>query len=197
MNYILIHEFSLFYLILIIFTIFSTFFTKKILTAIYKNNLYAGCFHQKERRLIVEKWRKICELGKLETTAIPSNDILSPIMPIMKHWIGKFEYYSQNYLSIRMSNKWPLIYDPHGLAFEALKAQNDNLVVIDMNDDRLVEYLKLSINKGQEVLIHSFDVEKVPIGLIDVFHRRMTERIHAFVGLMGIPIMRKDLRYSQ
>ena len=82
------------------------------------------------------------------------------------------------------------------LAFEALKAQNDNLVVIDMNDDRLVEYLKLSINKGQEVLIHSFDVEKVPIGLIDVFHRRMTERIHAFVGLMGIPIMRKDLRYT-
>ena len=28
----------------------------------------------------------------------------------------------------------------------------------------------------------------------DVFERRLTERIHAFVGLMGIPIMRKDFR---
>ena len=31
---------------------------------------------------------------------------------------------------------------------------------------------------------------------IDVFHRKMHERIHAFVGLMGIPIMRKDLRVT-
>ena len=27
-----------------------------------------------------------------------------------------------------------------------------------------------------------------------MFERRLTERIHAFVGLMGIPIMRKDFR---
>ena len=133
-------------------------------------------------------------MSKIETTIIPANEFLSPIMPVMKHWIGKFEFYAQNYLSIRMSNKWPLIYDPHGLALEALKAQNDNLVIVDMNDDRIVEVLKLAVNKGQEVLIHSFNVEKIPHGLIDVFHRKMTERIHAFVGLMGIPIMRKDLR---
>ena len=28
----------------------------------------------------------------------------------------------------------------------------------------------------------------------DVFERQMTERVHAFVGLMGIPIMRRDYR---
>jgi hypothetical protein len=27
-----------------------------------------------------------------------------------------------------------------------------------------------------------------------VFERQMTERVHAFVGLMGIPIMRRDYR---
>ena len=155
---------------------------------------YGGCYHQNERRLIIEKWRQICEMSKIETTIIPANEFLSPIMPVMKHWIGKFEFYAQNYLSIRMSNKWPLIFDPHGLALEALKVQNDNLVVIDMNDDRLVEVLKLAVNKGQEVLIHSFNVEKIPYSLTDIFHRKMQERIHAFVGLMGIPIMRKDLR---
>ena len=159
------------------------------------NVAYAGCFHQNERRLIVEKWRKICELGKLETTSIPANEFLSPIMSVMKHWIGKFEFYSQNYLSIRMSNKWPLIYDPHGLAFEALRAQSDNLLMVEMNDERLVDILKQAVIKGQEVLIQSFDADKVPHGLRDVFHRKMTERIHSFIGLMGIPYIRKDARY--
>ena len=84
---------------------------------------YSGDMRQNERRLMIEKWRNICDRSKLETTVVPANDFLSPIMTPLKHWIGKFEFYCQNYLSMRMSNKWPLLEDPHGLALEALKAR--------------------------------------------------------------------------
>jgi hypothetical protein len=155
---------------------------------------YSGCLRQIERRLIIEKWRKTCDRSKLETTVIPANEFLSLIVPPLKHWIGKFEFYCQNYLSIRVSKKWPLLHDPHGLAMEAIKAQNENIVVLGMQEERLVETLRQAITKGHEVLVHSFDPNKIPLGLQHVFHRKMTERIHAFVGLMGIPIMRKDHR---
>ncbi len=155
---------------------------------------YSGAMRPNERRLVVEKWRKICDSCKLETTVVPANDFLAPIMTPLKHWIGKFEYYCQNYLSLRMSNKWPLLQDPHGLALEALKAQNDNLTVVGMNEDRLPDILRQAISKGHEVLVLNYDPDKVRPGLQAVFHRHMTERIHAFVGLMGIPIMRRDNR---
>ena len=80
---------------------------------------YSGDMRQNERRLMIEKWRNICDRSKLETTVVPANDFLAPIMTPLKHWIGKFEFYCQNYLSMRMSNKWPLLEDPHGLALEA------------------------------------------------------------------------------
>ena len=81
---------------------------------------------------------------------------------------------------------WPL-------ALETLQTQNDAIVVIDMQDDRLIEVLKQAVSKGQEVLVLNFSLEYPEI-LREVFERRMTERIHAFVGLMGIPILRKDFR---
>ena len=80
-------------------------------------------------------------------------------------------------------------------AIEALQLQNDALVTIDMQDDRLVEVLKQAITKGQEVLVLNFTLD-FPEMFRAVFERRMLERIHAFVGLMGIPIMRKDFRVS-
>ena len=121
---------------------------------------YAGGMRQNERRLSVEKWRKICERSKLDTTVVPANDFLAPIMTPLKHRIGKFEFYCQNYLSMRMSNKWPLLQDPHGLALEALKGQNDNLVVVDMKEDRLVDVLRQGISKGNEILVLNYDPQK-------------------------------------
>ena len=64
-----------------------------------------------------------------------------------------------------------------------------------MQDDRLLEVLKQAVTKGQEVLVLNFTLD-FPETLRAVFERRMLERIHAFVGLMGIPIMRKDFRVS-
>ena len=71
--------------------------------------------------------------------------------------------------------------------------QNDALVTIDMQDERLIDVLKQAVTKGQEVLVTNFTLD-FPEMLKAVFERRMLERIHAFVGLMGIPIMRKDFR---
>ena len=132
---------------------------------------YSGCLHQNERRLYIEKWRATCNMSKLETSVIPANDFLAPIMTPLKHWTGKFEFYCQNYLSMRISNKWPVIHDPHGLAFEAMKAQNENLVVIGLNDERIVDVLRQAISKGHEVLVHGFEYKKVAPGLMNVFHR--------------------------
>ena len=73
--------------------------------------------------------------------------------------------------------------------------QNDALVTIDMQDDRLIDVIKQAVTKGQEVLVLNFTLN-FPEVLREVFERRMTERIHAFVGLMGIPIMRRDFRVS-
>jgi uncharacterized protein (UPF0297 family) len=94
-----------------------------------------------------------------------------------------------------MSHKWPVLLDPHNLAIEALQLQNDALVTVDMQDDRLLEVLKQAVTKGQEVLVLNFSLD-FPEMLREVFERRMIERIHAFVGLMGIPILRKDFRVS-
>ena len=157
---------------------------------------YSASFRQDERRLMVEKWRKICDRIKLDTNVVPANDFLSPIVSPIKHWIGKFEYYCQNYLSTRLSNKWPLLRDPHGLALEALKTQNENLIIVGFKEERLVDILRQAISKGHEVLVLNYDPTQIRLGLKDVFHRRMTERIHAFVGLMGIPIMRRDHRIT-
>ena len=68
---------------------------------------------------------------------------------------------------------------------KALKAQNENLVVVGMNEERLADALRQAISKGHEVLVLNYDPKRLRPGLKSVFHRRMTERIHAFVGLMG------------
>ena len=68
---------------------------------------------------------------------------------------------------------------------KALKAQNENLVVVGMNEERLADTLRQAISKGHEVLVLNYDPKRLRPGLKSVFHRRMTERIHAFVGLMG------------
>ena len=71
------------------------------------------------------------------------------------------------------------------ICMKALKAQNENLVVVGMNEERLADALRQAISKGHEVLVLNYDPKRLRPGLKSVFHRRMTERIHAFVGLMG------------
>ena len=155
---------------------------------------YGGCLRQDERRMAVEKWRKICDSFKIQTSFVSAVEFTQTngVTPL-KNWLGKFEFYNQNYLSLRMSNKWPVMLDPHSLGLETLRNQNEHMICCDMHDDKILDILKQAIAKGQEVLIINFSTD-YPENLRDVFEKRMQERIHAFVGLMGIPIMRKDLR---
>ena len=39
----------------------------------------------------------------------------------------------------RLSNKWPIMLDPHSLGLEALQAQNDHMVTCDMHDEKLMD----------------------------------------------------------
>ena len=41
----------------------------------------------------------------------------------LKSWLGKFEFYNQNFLSLRLSNKWPILLDPHMLGIEAIQVR--------------------------------------------------------------------------
>ena len=155
---------------------------------------YGGCMRQDERKMAVEKWRKICDSFKIQTRAISASEFVQTngITPL-KNWLGKFEFYNQNYMSLRLSNKWPLLLDPHSLGLEALQSQNEHIITCDMHDDKIFDVVKQAVAKGQEVLILNFSSD-YPFALKNVFERRLTERVHAFVGLMGIPIMRKDFR---
>ena len=157
---------------------------------------YGGCLRQDERRMAFEKWRQICDSFKILTSFVSAVEFTQTngVTPL-KNWLGKFEFYNQNYLSLRMSNKWPVLLDPHSLGLDTLRNQNEHMVCCDMHDDKIVDTLKQAITKGQEVLIVNFSAS-YPENLKDVFEKRMQERIHAFVGLMGIPIMRKDLRVT-
>ena len=65
--------------------------------------------------MAVEKWRKICDNFKIQTTVVPATEFLQQNYSPLKSWLGKFEFYSQNYLSLRMSHKWPVLLDPHNL----------------------------------------------------------------------------------
>jgi hypothetical protein len=76
---------------------------------------YAGCLRQDERRMAVEKWRNICHNFKIQTTVVPATEFMQQNYNPLKSWLGKFEFYSQNYLSLRMSHKWPVLLDPHNL----------------------------------------------------------------------------------
>ncbi len=54
---------------------------------------------------------------------------------------------------------------------------------------------RYAVSKGSEVLVSNFQLPAPP-ELRELFERRMRERVHAFVGLLGAPVMRRDLRVS-
>ncbi len=88
-----------------------------------------------------------------------------------------------------------MLLDPHELGLDYLREQNPQLQVVDFRDDGLAETMKYAVSKGSEVVVTNFQLPAPP-ELRDLFERRMRERIHAFVGLLGMPVMRKDMRVT-
>lgn len=143
---------------------------------------------------------------------------MKPFSRSLSSWLCKYPCYKQNYLSILSSNKWSILCDPDDLAIQLLAAQNPGLLVVDLHDEKLIPILKQAVVKGTEVVVKNFEpgydtrlkvseridqnikmreLEKLlqnQFRFQDLFERRLTEHIHAFVGLVGIPVMRKDMR---
>ena len=61
----------------------------------------------------------------IQTSVVSSVEFVSNngITPL-KSWLGKFEFYNQNFMSLRLSNKWPILLDPHSLGIEAIQVES-------------------------------------------------------------------------
>ena len=110
-------------------------------------------------------------------------------------WLSRYPVYNENYMSLLSSNKWTLLQDPNDLSIAYLQAQNPSLVTVDFGEKNLVEILRYAATKGQEVLVTNF-YPPCPPALADIFERKLNERVHAFVGLIGVPYLRKDNRVT-
>jgi hypothetical protein len=153
-----------------------------------------GCRHKEERRLeLAQRWREIVEGFAIRTSSEVS--LLQEFFSdhYLVSWLSAFQFYNFNYLSVLTTNKWSILQDPNDLSVTYFQDQNPQLVSIDFHDKDLVENLKYAVVKGSEVLVTNFHLPYPP-ELADLFERNMSERVHAFIGLIGVPYIRKDNR---
>ncbi|TRY76768.1 hypothetical protein TCAL_05334 [Tigriopus californicus] len=150
------------------------------------------CEYPCQRESLKQLWKSVCDLSGFPTKDAVSTKEFLKIKPL-KSWFLNVDYYRQNYLSILHSNKWSLMIDPHGIGIQCLKDQNPSLLVLDFHSKTMIEQLRFAVAKGSEVILtnfeHPFDPE-----VKNLFEKRLSEKVHAFVGLVGIPVIRKDMR---
>ena len=160
------------------------------MTAVY------SCRHSEDKRThLARQWR-----GVVERFAITTSPKVSMLEEFFKDqhlasWLSRYPVYNENYMSLLSSNKWTLMQDPNGLSIAYLQSQNSSLVTIDFSEKNLVETLRHAVTKGQEVLVTNFHLPYPPT-LADIFERKLKERVHAFVGLIGVPYLRKENRVA-
>lgn len=146
----------------------------------------------RQRESLKQLWKSVCD-----PCGFPTKDAVSTAQFLrskhLKSWFLNVDYYRENYLSILHSNKWSLMIDPHGIGIQCLKDQNPTLLILDFHSKTMVEQLRFAVAKGSEVVLtnfeHPFDPE-----VRNLFEKRLSEKVHAFVGLVGIPVIRKDMR---
>ncbi len=108
-------------------------------------------------------------------------------------WLADHETFLENYLAIMSTSKWTIVVDPHGLALTHFQSRNPALLAISMQDPDMAAKLERAVSVGTEVAVVGFAFP-YPAGLRHLFERRFQERGRAYVGVIGLPIMRRDLR---
>ena len=160
------------------------------MTAVY------GCRHGEDKRaLLARQWRGIVE--RFAITTSPKVSMLEEFFRDQRlaSWLSRYPVYNENYMSLLSSNKWTILQDPNDLSIAYLQSQNPSMVTIDFSDKNLVETLRHVVTKGQEVLVTNFHLPYPP-ALADIFERKLKESVHAFVGLIGVPYLRKENRVT-
>ena len=156
-----------------------------------------GCRHAAEakRTHLTQQWRGVVERFAITTSpkVLMLEEFFRDQPPAS--WLSRYPVYNENYMSMLSSNKWTLLQDPNDLSIAYLQSQNPSLVTADFGEKNLVETLRYAATKGQEVLVINF-YPPCPPALADLFERKLNERVQAFVGLIGVPYLRKDNRVT-
>ena len=106
-----------------------------------------------------------------------------------------FPFYQENCLIVQKSKKWILFEDPDNLArlwIHQAEGTN-NYVQVDLHQANLVQKLKLALNKGTIFLIDNFNKDYPP-EIDKLIQYEIYERLRVFVGLIGIPEKKKELK---
>ena len=158
---------------------------------------YGGQFEFKEREHAIMAWKEICMRYRIPVSNLSILDIFEPILNIQylrADTLPAFDFYQENCLIVQKSKKWILFEDPDNLAKTWIhQAELSNIVEVDMHDPQLIKRLKLSLNKGHIFLIDNFSKEYPP-EIEKLIEYEIYEKLRVFVGLIGIPEKKKELK---
>ena len=106
-----------------------------------------------------------------------------------------FDYYQENCLIVQKSKKWILFEDPDNLADTWIHQaeRGSTIITVDLYDPSLVRKCKLALNKGHIFFIDNFNKD-FPSELEKLIEYEIYERLRVFVGLIGIPEKKKELK---
>ena len=159
---------------------------------------YGGQFEFKERENAVSSWREICEKYRIPISDLSILKIFEPILNstyLRADTLPAFPFYQENCLIVQKSKKWILFEDPDNLArlwIHQAEGTN-NYVQVDLHQANLVQKLKLALNKGTIFLIDNFNKDYPP-EIDKLIQYEIYERLRVFVGLIGIPEKKKELK---
>ena len=159
---------------------------------------YGGQFGFKERENAINAWKDICEKHRIPVSKLSILDIFEPILNssyLRADTLPPFAYYQENCLIVQKSKKWILFEDPDNLAKPWIHQAEKNSTIIEMDlyDPSLVRKLKVALNKGFIFLIDNF-TKDYPKEIDKLIQYEIYERLRVFVGLIGIPEKKKELK---
>jgi dynein heavy chain len=159
---------------------------------------YGGQFGFKERANAVTAWKEVCEKHRVPVSKLSVLEIFEPILIssyLRADTLPPFEYYQENCLIVQKSKKWILFEDPDNLAKPWIHQaeKSSTIIEIDLYDPSLVRKLKVALNKGFIFLIDNF-TKDYPKEIDKLIQYEIYERLRVFVGLIGIPEKKKELK---
>ena len=159
---------------------------------------YGGQFDFSERKSAIDTWKDICEQFRIPVSKLGILEVFEPIIErsyLRADTLPSFDYYQENCLIVQKSKKWILFEDPDNLADTWIHQaeKGSTIVTVDLYDPTLVRKCKLSLNKGHIFFIDNFNKDYPP-ELEKLIEYEIYERLRVFVGLIGIPEKKKELK---
>ena len=159
---------------------------------------YGGQFGFSERRSAIDLWKDICEQYRIPVSKLGILEVFEPIIQrsyLRADTLPQFDYYQENCLIVQKSKKWILFEDPDNLADAWIHQaeSGSTIVTVDLYDQTLVRKCKLALNKGHIFFIDNFNKD-FPPELEKLIEYEIYERLRVFVGLIGIPEKKKELK---